>query len=149
MYVTINPKKVRRFTTKGIHLTLRNPVGYVPESLEPEFMSKISQAIRDEHLIVVPDDASMGILVPGVGQTEGARDSDEQSLGDVEADRKPVEDSEFSFKDPFGNTIRARKMKVTVKLPEREVCSICGNPDCEGTHMKRPEEPLIVLTDRD
>lgn len=134
MYIALNPKKIRQFTTKGIHLTYLRPVGYVADQIEPEFREKIDAAIRNEELFQVPDDEAAGFAIPGLGASEGIK-SDEESVGKFTVTREATDDNIQEVKDAFGNLLRVRKMTYTLKLPE----------DPESTAQPANK---IIITDR-
>ena len=118
MYITINPIKVKTFTTKGIRLTLSNPIGFVPNDLESMFREKIDEAIRNEELIVVPDN-EQGFVVKGIGSTTGI-ETEEESKGDLSIDCENISKDKNlqSVKDPFGDMRRVRKVMYTLTMPK-------------------------------
>ena len=118
MYVALNPQKARNFTTKGIHLTLSNPVGFVDPHLELGAREKIDEAIRNEELIVVPDD-EQGFIVKGIGSTTEIQ-TEEESKGDLSIDCENINKDKNlqSVKDPFGDMRRVRKVMYTLTMPK-------------------------------
>jgi hypothetical protein len=118
MYITLNPIKIRTFTTKGIRLTLSNPVGFVDPNLELGAREKIDEAIRNEELIVVPDD-EQGFIVKGIGST-GTIETEEESKGDLSIDCENINKDKNlqSVKDPFGDMRRVRKVMYTLTMPK-------------------------------
>lgn len=118
MYIALNPQKSKRFTTKGINLTLSKPVGFVADDIEDIFKFKIDEAIRNGELVVVPDNEG-GIFIQGLGSTSSI-ETDEQSKGNYTVS-KDIDNKEFQeVKDPFGTVRRVRKMTYTLTLPKEE-----------------------------
>jgi len=118
MYITLNPAKIRSFTTKGIRLTLSNPVGFVDPDLELGAREKIDEAIRNEELIVVPDN-EQGFIVKGIGSTSTI-ETEEESKGNLSIDCENINKDKNlqSVKDPFGNIRRVRKVMYTLTMPK-------------------------------
>jgi hypothetical protein len=131
MYVALNPKKIRQFTTKGIHLTLVQPVGYVPDDLEPHFRAKIDKALQDEELFTVAEDEATGLILPQIGSSSGVK-TDEEARGTYTVDRKDLGETQ-DVVDPFGKKFKVRRRMITLKFSE---------------DSQPAEEPKIVLTDR-
>lgn len=119
MVIALNPKKIRQFTTKGIHLTLLKPVTSVPVGLEQEFLDKITKAITDGDLINLPDNESVGYFVPGIGSSTGIEEN-ENHKGQLVSEVSSDNGEEIDIKDPFGNTIHAKRMTITLKISEPE-----------------------------
>ncbi len=118
MYITLNPAKIRSFTTKGIRLTLSNPVGFVDPDLEFGAREKIDEAIRNEELIVVPDN-EQGFIVKGIGSTSTI-ETEEESKGNLSIDCENINKDKNlqSVKDPFGDIRRVRKVMYTLTMPK-------------------------------
>lgn len=118
MYITLNPAKIRSFTTKGIRLTLSNPVGFVDPDLELGAREKIDEAIRNEELIVVPDN-EQGFIVKGIGSTSTI-ETEEESKGNLSIDCENINKDKNlqSVKDPFGDIRRVRKVMYTLTMPK-------------------------------
>ena len=132
MYIALNPQKVRHFTTKGIHLTLLKPIGFVPTDLEDEFRFKIDEAIRNQELIVIPDSEAAGIIIPGIGSSSGVS-LEEETKGQYAVGRKNADDKVQEVKDMFGTVRRTRKIMYTLTLPK--------DPEAD-------QKPLVIITDR-
>lgn len=69
MYISLNPDKAFRFTTKGISLTPRNPIAFVPPDLDKDCMDVIRKALNDGILFKVEDGGSK-IALKNVGLIE-------------------------------------------------------------------------------
>ena len=119
MYIALNPQKARQFTTKGIHLTLLKPIGFVSTELEGEFRVKIDEAIRDQVLYVIPDSEATGLIMPGIGSTGGVK-TEEESKGNYTVKRDAADEEIKEVKDMFGNVRRTRKIMYTLTLPEEQ-----------------------------
>lgn len=99
-------------------MTLSNPIGFVPNDLESMFREKIDEAIRNEELIVVPDN-EQGFVVKGIGSTTGI-ETEEESKGDLSIGCENISKDKNlqSVKDPFGDMRRVRKVMYTLTMPK-------------------------------
>lgn len=127
MYIAINPQKCRRFTTKGINLSILKPVSAVPVDLDDECMERIKLAIQNEEIFEIDDIGNLGLSIPGLGETTSVEEKD-------------VVTSSFHSKlipDPSGEEIEVVGLdgkKVTVKkmirvfqFPEEPVAKESSN----------------------
>jgi hypothetical protein len=126
MYLLLNPKKIRSFTTKGIHLTILHPVGYIQDNIEDEFRLKIDQAIINEELYIVSENTADGLILPGIGTQEGVEETEDSKIY-YTTSREPMDNEIHEVVDIFGNRIKVRRMQTTLTLPNEEIKEMGSN----------------------
>lgn len=110
-FIGINPEKCRRFTTKGINLSMRNPVAMVPPGLEDEFMARIVQGLRDGKIIEIPEANLEGTQIKNQGKLEELKE--EQT------------DKEFDLDKEYSTDEHGRKKVETYTI-------VCASDDEEA-----------------
>lgn len=81
-YIALNPKKCRKFITKGINLNFKNPIASFPSDLEPEFMMRINTAIAEGKVFELDSNAA-ALHIPGQAAFDFESDHDSEDSGDV------------------------------------------------------------------
>lgn len=81
MYIAINPAKCKRFTTKGINLSLAKPVGFVPPDLDLEFMSKVKDGLVAGDIFEIADDTMKSLKLKGQAEMEREEDTEVKTVG--------------------------------------------------------------------
>ena len=66
--IALNPKKSSRWNTKGINLSLKQPVAMVPKDLDNEFIMRIQTAIANEEIFEVDSTSLENLKLKGVGE---------------------------------------------------------------------------------
>lgn len=111
-YFCLNPKKGRRFTTKGINLTLTKPVGAVPPDLPEEFMARIRAAISEGLIFEVSPTQVQGIKLQGQAQVAKPEDNEERVAGSFTSD---VEEEVLA-----DGRVRRKVTGYTITMPDED-----------------------------
>lgn len=111
-YFCLNPKKARKFTTKGINLTLMKPVGAVPPDLDEEFMARIRDAVKKGEIFEIPATQVKGLKIQGQATVEEAEDSEERVAGSFKA--------EVDEKMDADGVLKRKVTGYTITMPDEE-----------------------------
>ena len=128
-YIAINPQKARKFVTKGVNLSLRNPVALIPPGLEGEFMAKIIDGLKSKEIFEISDS---DIIVSEQAKIDAVND-EEQAIGTI-----------GTIKSLPNKEGKSKILQHTITMPPADDDDDNDNNDDE---IKEIHNTGIILTD--
>lgn len=129
--IALNPKKCRRFTTKGINLSPKQPMTRIPLDLEDEFMNRIYDGLQKGEIVSLDENEMEQWELDGVGSHDAPDRPENQDWN-----------TDTTVSMELGPKRADGKRKIL-----GHTLTITGETSEEKEEESKSESPLVILTD--